>query len=118
MAGWQGDCAWIATPGRPGVDEDLTQRAQYGAVGCGVEISHDQHRTLAVELRSGGELGQKRRLSEPVVAVRDAVFEAGDDDMQRAGRVVDAGRERYRRPAAMPRRQLLGPTCGDWPPTH
>jgi hypothetical protein len=33
MAGGQGRCAWIATPGGPGVDEDLTQRAQYGAAG-------------------------------------------------------------------------------------
>jgi hypothetical protein len=68
-------------PADTGVDEDLPQRAQYGAVGCGVEIPHDQHRTRPVKLGSGGEFGQKHRLREPVVAVRDAVFEAGDDDV-------------------------------------
>jgi hypothetical protein len=117
VAGGQGHRGGLATSGAPGIDQDVTQRTQYGAVGCGVEITHDQHGTRSVELGSGGELGQQRRLSQPIIAVRDAVFEARGDHVQRTARMVDRGHERDGRPTAVPRWQRLDAAGGNRPTT-
>jgi hypothetical protein len=105
VGGGQGDRVGRAVARGPRVGEDVTQGAQDGRVGGGVQIAHHQDRTRAVERGARSEIGQLPRLGDAVVAVDRRVLEAGRDHRQRSAGMLDAGGQDHRVPVPVARGQ-------------